>query len=66
MNLKEIRLARGMTQQQLADASGITQSMICRLESREAMPSVETLKALSKVLECSIDELLADPVKEEA
>ena len=55
-----------MTQQQLADASGITQSMICRLESREAMPSVETLKALSKVLECSIDELLADPVKEEA
>lgn len=64
--LKEIRLARGMTQQQLADASGVTQSMICRLESGEAMPSVETLKALSKALGCTPNDLMGVTVKEEA
>lgn len=65
MNLKEIRLARGMTQQQLADASGIDQSQIARYESGERKPSFDIIKKLCEVLHCTPNELLADPVKEE-
>ena len=58
MNLKEIRLKRGMTQQELADAVGITQSQIARYESGETQPSLETLRKLAAALDCTLDELI--------
>jgi transcriptional regulator with XRE-family HTH domain len=41
--LKEARAAAGLTQVELADRLGVSQSEIARLESRKANPRVETL-----------------------
>jgi transcriptional regulator with XRE-family HTH domain len=42
-NLKRIRKERGLTQQQLADATGITQSMIVRAEDWDGGMTIDTL-----------------------
>lgn len=45
--IAEGREERDMTQQQLAEATGITQADISRLESGTANPSLRTLKRLA-------------------
>lgn len=42
-NLKRIRKERGLTQQQLAEASGLTQNMISRAEDWDGGMTLETL-----------------------
>ena len=64
--MKEIRLARGMTQQQLADAVGMSYQAISTYEVGTREPSIDIIKKLCEVLHCTPNELLADPVKEEA
>lgn len=46
----EQRKAKNMTQQQLADATGINRALISRLEQRDFIPSIEQLEALGEVL----------------
>jgi ribosome-binding protein aMBF1 (putative translation factor) len=41
--LIEAREARGLTQKQLADAAGIKQSAVARLETLKATPQIDTL-----------------------
>ena len=64
--LKEIRLARGMTQEELAKKTGVSQSQIARYENGNFEPNLDTLKALARELDVTIDELLGVTVKEEA
>lgn len=66
MNLKEIRLARGLTQQQLADAVGITDAAVCQHESGAREPNIEMIRKYCEVLHCTPNELLGVTVKEEA
>ncbi|MCL1940163.1 MAG: helix-turn-helix domain-containing protein [Desulfovibrionaceae bacterium] len=42
------RVAAGMSQKELAEKIGTTQSVIARLESGEHMPSVSTLKRVAE------------------
>ena len=58
MNLKEIRLARGMTQEQLANICGLEQSRIARYESGKREPDLDTLRKLAEALDCTLDELI--------
>lgn len=51
MNLKEIRKEKGITQQDLAEASGVCQSQIARYESGERMPRPKVAQRLAKVLD---------------
>lgn len=46
----EQRKAKNLTQQQLADATGINRALISRLEQRDFIPSIEQLEALGEVL----------------
>ncbi len=41
--LVEAREARGLTQEQLAKAAGVTQSAVARLENLKATPQIDTL-----------------------
>jgi transcriptional regulator with XRE-family HTH domain len=60
MNLKEIRLNKGLTQQQLADNIGVSRQQIVKWESGERNPKLSALKKLAKVLECDLMELIKE------
>lgn len=62
-NLKPIREQRKISQQELADISGISVRMIRYYESLDAMPSIINAYKLSQILNVSIDELF--PAKDE-
>jgi transcriptional regulator with XRE-family HTH domain len=49
-NIKELRTKKGLTQQQLADETGITLRTIQRIENGEVNPSIHSLNNLSRVL----------------
>ena len=55
-----MRLARGLTQTQLADKLGVVQSAVCQWERETYEPKIKNLKAMAKVLECTVDDLLSE------
>ncbi|TBU73738.1 transcriptional regulator [Pseudomonas daroniae] len=57
-NLKRFRAARGLTQQQVWEAAGISKSSYTGYESGHGMPAADKALALAKVLGVSTDELL--------
>lgn len=57
-NLAELRIAAGLTQNQLAAAMGVNRTAISKWETGKALPRTDKLKSLAKALNCSIDELL--------
>jgi transcriptional regulator with XRE-family HTH domain len=58
--LREWRRRRLMTQRDLAEAAGVTQSTIARLELGEASPRFGTLRKLAAALKIQPEELLAE------
>ena len=62
-NIKELRIKKGLTQQQLADETGITLRTIQRIENNEVKPSLYSLNALSRVLEMNFSESIAKTEK---
>ena len=62
--LKEIRESRGMSQQDLAEASGIPKRMIQAYEQGYRNingAKITTLVTLANVLKCSIEQIVDDP-----
>ena len=56
--IKELRLQASLTQADLAQKIGLNQTAVGKYERGELEPSLETLKKLSSVFECSIDYLI--------
>lgn len=52
--LVEQRHKQGMTQKDLAKAACLTQSVIARLESKKAMPQLDTLLKVAAALGCDL------------
>lgn len=50
MNIKEKREELGMSQKELAEKSGITQSFLCDIEQGRSKPSIDVAIKLAKVL----------------
>lgn len=67
MELKDIlqtyRVKKGLTQEQLAEKVYVTRQAVSRWENGETSPNHETLKALSKLYDVSINTLLGSPRK---
>lgn len=57
MKIRELREAKGLRQNQLAESMGEIPSVICNWEKEVALPKTRQLPRLAQVLECSIDEL---------
>jgi transcriptional regulator with XRE-family HTH domain len=51
----EQRRARGLSQQELADLCGTTQSAIARLEAGGRPPRIDTLLRIANALDCELD-----------
>jgi transcriptional regulator with XRE-family HTH domain len=56
--LKTIRAVRNLTQNELAEKSGLPTSSIAQFETKARKPSFDTLRKLSKALDVSTDYLL--------
>jgi DNA-binding XRE family transcriptional regulator len=56
--IKVWREYRGMTQQQLADAAGISKPYLSQIETGKRTGTTEILSAIAKALEVSLDEVV--------
>lgn len=56
--LKEIRLAKGLSHEQLAIKAGVTRPAISYLENRKRVPSILLCLKVAEVLEVSLGELI--------
>ena len=54
-NLKKLRQERGISQQRLADAIGLSQQSINHYENHEIEPDIHTLAQIADFFETSID-----------
>ena len=61
-NLKELRTNRGMTQKQLAKATGLSIGTIQGYEQGRYEPNIEALESLAGALSCTFDDILVEPV----
>jgi transcriptional regulator with XRE-family HTH domain len=52
--LIELRKARGWTQQDLAKACGLTQSVVARIESKKSVPTLVTLQKIVSALDATL------------
>jgi transcriptional regulator with XRE-family HTH domain len=60
-NVKQLREARGLTQQQIARIAGLPRATWTNLESGAANPTVAVLHRVSAALQVTIGELLSAP-----
>lgn len=60
-NLRRLRVARGLSQEQLAVDAGIDRTYVGRLERGRANPTVAVLERIAAALEAPIVELLVVP-----
>ena len=57
--LQELRKNRGLTQEELAEALYVSRTAISKWESGRGMPSIQSLKAISKFFAVTLDDLLS-------
>lgn len=58
MKLKELRVAKGMTQRDVADAVHVTKAAVCMWETGARTPGLSVLIMLSDLFEVSLDTML--------
>ncbi len=58
--LREARHRRGMSQQTLADRSGLSRNFVAQIERGESVPTVATLTRLAVALATTVGELLGE------
>lgn len=59
--VKQARLDRGLTQDELAESSGVSQAAISHLERSNGDPKIGTMRALADALGVTLDELVPSP-----
>jgi transcriptional regulator with XRE-family HTH domain len=62
--IRDLRLRRGLTVQQLADASGLSKGFISQVENSRTSPSLATLYDLARALDTSVAYLVVEEEKE--
>lgn len=58
LNVNMLRLSKDLTQQEFADAIGISKSLVSRIESAAIVPSAEIIKSICTKFNVSADWLL--------
>ena len=61
INLKKLRKAKNLTQEELAEKIDSTKQMVANVENERVWPRLENVKALAKALEVEETALFADP-----
>lgn len=58
MNLENIRKEKQVTQLKLAKSLKVDQSTVSKWEKGITSPSIQTLKKIAQVLNCTVDDLI--------
>lgn len=58
MNIKKMRVQRNMTQEELGEKLGVSRSTVTQWELGVNKPRADMLVKLSRLFNCSIDDLL--------
>ena len=58
--LKDLRIRRALTQQELADRASVSSNAINRIELNKAEPHMSTLRKLAKALDVDPTELVGE------
>jgi len=64
-NIRKRRTALGITQMKLAEAAMVSHPMIVAYERGTKNPSLQVAFEISKALECTLEDLLDPPEREE-
>lgn len=56
-NVKELRKKAGYTQEELADATGVSRQTIISIERGRYIPSLPLALRISRFFECSMDDM---------
>ena len=57
--VKELRTARGWTQQQLAEAVGVSRQSINSIERERYVPSLQLALTFARVFQCATDDIFS-------
>lgn len=60
-NIKQLREARGLTQQQMAKLSSVPRATWANLEHGEANPTLSVLHAVAQAFQVTLEELISTP-----
>jgi transcriptional regulator with XRE-family HTH domain len=60
MKLKDLRKSRGMSQQEIAKASGLSQPYISQIERGERKVKIDQLQAIAAALKVTVGALLGE------
>ena len=60
MNLKLERVKKSLTQEKLAEMAGVSTKHIVMIEKASVSPSINIVASLAKVLNVSVDKLIAE------
>jgi transcriptional regulator with XRE-family HTH domain len=60
-NLRQLRQARGLTQQQMSKLSGLPRATWANLESGDGNPTLSVLHAVAMAFQVSLEEIVAEP-----
>ena len=58
LNIKKLRVAKGMTQEELAEYTGVSSRAVSRWENSITFPDITLLPILANIFEVTVDELL--------
>ncbi len=58
MSFKSARIKAGKTQEEAAEATGVSKSAVCGWEAGNFSPTAKRIKALASFYGCTVDELL--------
>ena len=59
IKLQELRKSRGLTQEELAQELFVSRTAVSKWESGRGYPNIESLKAIAKFFDITVDELLS-------
>lgn len=59
MKIKDLRVSRNLTQEELAKLAKVKRSTVAMWETDKSKPRADVLLKLSKILQCSIDDLVS-------
>lgn len=65
-NLTALRKRAGYTQETLAEALGVSRQAVGKWESGQGLPEASTLLTLADLLGCTLDQLMRQPLEEDA